>query len=186
MTFEYAHDGPLGGFIIGGDSGSWNPKVWDKLIEDYNIKSVIDVGCGEGHSSKYFADKGIDVLAIDGSKKALDTAVYEPIIIHDYNQAALIPPMEYDLVWCCEFLEHVDEEFMQNYLETFKYARVLAVTHALPNQGGYHHVNEKDDAYWINKIEAIGFKFNKEKTEEYRAMNEATYFPISGMIFEKI
>ena len=176
-------DGHLGGYVEGGDEGTYTPRLWDTLIADYDIKSVVDIGCGEGHASKYFADKGIEVLAIDGSKKVLATAVYQPIIIHDYYQGAYIPDRVYDLSWCCEFLEHIDEEYIPNFMATFKKSKIAAVTHALPGQEGYHHVNERDDAYWIEQFKKYGFEYSKADSLKYRSLNEATYFPISGMIF---
>ncbi len=176
-------DGHLGGFVEGGDEGTYTPRLWDALIADYGIKSAVDVGCGEGHSSKYFSDKGIEVLAIDGSEKVLTTAAYKPIIIHDYSKGEYIPDKVYDLAWCCEFLEHIDEEYIPNFMATLKKARIVALTHALPGQGGYHHVNERDDDYWILQFKKNGFEYDKEASMKYRSLKEATYFPISGMIF---
>lgn len=177
------YDGHMGGYIEGGDNDSYAPRLWDALIADYDIKSVVDVGCGEGYSSKYFADKGIEVLAIDGSKKVLATAVYKPIIIHDYYEGGYIPDRVYDLGWSCEFVEHIDEEYIPNFMATFKKSKIVAITHALPGQGGYHHVNEKDDAYWSEQFKKHSFEYNEEAAMKYRAMNETEYFPISGMIF---
>ena len=177
------HDGHLGGYVEGGDDGTYAPKLWDALIADLDIKSMVDIGCGEGHSSKYFADKRIRVLAIDGSKKVLATAVYRPIIVHDYCESAYIPDRIYDLSWCCECLEHIDEKYIPNFMATFKKSKIAAITHALPGQGGYHHINEKDDVYWIEQFKKYGFKYNEEASIKYRAIDEDTYFSISGMIF---
>lgn len=173
----------MGGYVEGGDDGSYTPRLWDTLIADYDIKSVVDVGCGEGHASKYFLDKGLDVLAIDGSEKVLATAVYKPITIHDYYKGKYIPARVYDLAWCCEFVEHIDEEYIPNFMATLKKSKIAAITHALPGQGGYHHVNEKDDAYWIEQFKRYGFEYDEEASMKYRAIDKATYFPISGMIF---
>lgn len=181
--FKIIDDGHLGGYVEGGDEGTYAPRLWDALIADYDIKSVVDVGCGEGHSSKYFADKGMNVLAIDGSEKVLTTAVYRPIIIHDYYAGAYIPDRVYDLAWCCEFVEHIDEWYIPNFMATLKKAKIVAITHALPGQGGYHHVNEQDDVYWTLQFKKYGFEYNKAASMKYRSLNEALYFPMSGMIF---
>lgn len=181
--FKVIDDGHLGGFVEGGDGGSYTPKLWDALIADYNLKSVVDVGCGEGHSAKYFTKKGMEVLAIDGSQKVLATAVYNPIIIHDYYTGPYTPDRIYDLGWSCEFLEHVDEEYIPNFMATLKKTKVAAVTHAIPDQGGYHHVNEKGDAYWIGQFKKYGFEYDHDASLKYRAMKKGAYFPISGMIF---
>lgn len=176
-------DGHLGGFVEGGDPGSYYPEVWDKLIKDFEIKSVIDVGCGEGHAAKYFHDKGCTVFAIDGSKKVLENAVIDNIIINDYTKGKLESWIkDVDLVWCCEFVEHVEEEFLANILDTFTRAGVVVMTHALPGQGGHHHVNEQEDEYWIRKMREIGFVCDWIKTLEYRELAH-DYFQKSGLVF---
>lgn len=177
-------DEHLGGFVEGGDERCYYPEMWDKLIKDFKAKSIIDVGCGEGHSCKYFEQAGLEVLAIDGSKKVLERNVFEPIVIHDYTKGAYVPDKEYDLVWCCEFVEHVEAEFIPNFFETFKKAKVVVITHALPGQGGYHHVNEQEDDYWIKKMLTIGFIYDVPKTLEYRELAH-DYFQRSGLVFLK-
>lgn len=185
---ELVEDGHLGGFAKGGDKNTFSPKLWDALIKDYKVKSVIDVGCGEGHSAKYFQDKGLEVLAIDGSTKVLESAVFKPIVIHDFTKGIYIMDSyrKYDLVWCCEVLEYIDEKYLENVLDLFRDAKTLAITHALPGQGGYHHTNEKEDSYWIEKICKEGFKFKFEKSMKYRELGDGWYFKQSGMIFEQL
>lgn len=178
-------DGHLGGFVDGGDIRCYYPKVWDAMMEDFNVKSMIDVGCGEGHSSLYFKNKGVDVLAIDGSRLVLEKSVFQPIIIHDYCTGPYIPQKEYDLVWCCEFVEHVEEQYASNFIETFKKAKCVVMTHAFPGQGGYHHVNEREPEYWINLMEHNGFVLMSELLEKYRSLAH-DYFEKSGLVFMRI
>ena len=49
-------DGHLGGYIQGGDPGTWCPHLWSWIVKEFEIRSVLDVGCGEGHSTKFFHD----------------------------------------------------------------------------------------------------------------------------------
>lgn len=181
-------DGHLGGFVQGGDPDAWEPQLWDALIKDFQIKSVLDVGCGEGYSTKYFLDKGCSVLGIDGSEKVLENSPLPKlyIMIFDYTKGAVgFDKAVWDLVWCCEFVEHVEAKFIPNFLESFKAGKIIAMTHALPNQGGHHHVNEQNDDYWIKKIEKIGFKYDDKVTQKYRAIAQGKYFKQSGLIFMK-
>lgn len=178
-------DGHLGGFVLGGDQRTYYPELWDSLITDYKLDSVVDVGCGEGHAAKYFFDKGLNVMAIDGSELVKQSAVFEDIYIHDYTKAPLVLDHDFDLVWCCEFVEHIEEQYLPNFLETFKSGKIIAMTHALPGQGGYHHVNEAVDIYWLNKLAHIGYTCDWEATQKYRAMAH-DYFQISGLIFKRI
>lgn len=178
-------DGHLGGYVLNGDSRTFYPELWDKLIEDFEIKSMIDLGCGEGHAAKYFYDKNVEVLAIDGSEKVKDSAVFEPILIHDYTKGIGIPPKDYDFCWCCEFVEHVEEEYIQNFVATFKRCKYVAMTHALPKQGGYHHVNEQEAKYWIKIMMQAGFELiDLAKIEEYRILSH-DYFRQTGLVFKR-
>lgn len=176
----------LGGYIIGGDPETWYPELWDWVINELEIKSVIDIGCGEGHSTKYFKEKGCNVLGIEGSKIAIkNSPIKESLIRHDYTKGPFHSDNEYDLAWSCEFVEHVEEKYLNNYLETFKVSKYIFMTHALSGQGGYHHVNCKPKEYWIEKISEIGFKFDKELTQKAREKALHGYFEKTGLVFKK-
>lgn len=182
MSDRMVRDNHLGGFVEGGDIRCYYPEMWDKIISDFNIKTLIDIGCGQGHELRYFEDKGLECLGIDGSEKVLDHAVFVPIIIHDYTTGAYIPDKIYDLAWSCEFVEHVEAQFVDNFIQTFLKARVVAMSHATPKQGGYHHVNEQEDKYWIDIMEKAGFFYAVEETQLYRSLAH-DYFKKSGLLF---
>ncbi len=191
----------LGGCIIENDIGTWSPQVWDKLIEWYNPKTFIDVGCGAGHSLKYFLDKNIEGIGVEGYLPAIEASSVKNFIkIHDYVEMEFIPEKNYDLAWCCEFVEHVEEQYMPNFMKTFEYCNIVAMTHAVPGQPGYHHVNCQNADYWINAFDKIGFKFlEKESLElretlpvyKYDEFGNVTYIPNGShvkntlMIFKK-
>ena len=180
-------DGHLGSFIPGGDSRCHYPAMWDQLIKDFGIKSVIDIGSGQGQALQYFQDKGCDVVGIDGSALVLrdnPLEVKNKIIIHDYTQGPYKPLSQFDLGWSCEFVEHVEEKYISNFMTTFLSCKVVALSHALPGQGGYHHVLEREDSFWIKEFEQRGFRLNAEKTKEYRNLAHE-YFQRSGLVFVK-
>ena len=186
-TFTLIKDNHLGGFIKGGDPRTYYPQLWDKIIMDYKVETMFDVGCGEGYAVEYFQNKGIQASGVDGSKKVLKNKVINNLEIHDYTKGSFTINIFYkrryvDLIWCCEFVEHVEEEYINNFLETFKCGKIVILTHALPGQGGYHHVNEQNDIYWIDKMEKTGFEFDAVKTMEYRKLAH-DYFEKTGMVF---
>ncbi len=69
----------------------------------------------------------------------------------------------FDLIWCCEVVEHVEEEFVQNIMDTFKLGKIVALTHAVPGQKGYHHVNCKPKEYWIDLMISDNFKYLEKR-----------------------
>jgi SAM-dependent methyltransferase len=197
-------DGHLGGYIHGGDPGTWSPHLWSWVLEEFQIRSVLDVGCGEGHSTKFFHDQGCEVLGIDGCMQAIqDSVIPAHVIQHDLCEGPFVPDHSFDLVWSCEFLEHVDEEFVPNILATFGHAaKAILVTHAFPEgrrsraqsnrrqERGHHHVNCKPTSYWIRKIESMGFECQVAGTRQARTVTLADYpginhFARSGLLFTR-
>ncbi len=179
----------LGGYwnasTVWGDPGTWGPEIWNKIIKDYSIKSVADIGCGRGFSCKYFSQKGLDVIGIEGGENAIKNTVFHGIIIqNDYTISSALTDQKFDLIWCCEFVEHVEEKFSDNFLKDFKSGKYLAMTYAEPGQDGYHHVNCQKKEYWIKKIESLGFKFKEsyslELQEIAKKFNRSNVFPHSG------
>jgi SAM-dependent methyltransferase len=181
------HDPALGGNIIGGDPQTFHPALWDYLINRFTIKSMLDIGCGEGHCLRYCAELGLKVKGFDGLSANVERAV-APITLHDLRSG----PFHWraDLVHCCEVVEHIEERYAGNVLRTMANGRVIAMTHAVPGQAGYHHVNCQPSDYWIQKVEAMGYLYRPRETEEGKAAITAsgrwTYFLSSGLIFERV
>jgi cyclopropane fatty-acyl-phospholipid synthase-like methyltransferase len=153
----------LGGNILGGDEMTYCPQVWDFLIDNFEPKSLLDVGCGEGYLMKYFLDRLIDVHGIDGlqeNKNNSPVSIRDRIIVHDYTKGACNYRFTPDMVISCEFVEHVDLKYMENYILQFVMCKTLVMTHALPHQDGYHHVACQSDDYWIGIMKAFNMKLS--------------------------
>jgi hypothetical protein len=180
------NDPSLGGNMIGGDPQTFHPALWSFLVERFLVASMLDVGCGEGHCVEYFARLGVLAMGFDGLQRNIDHARI-PIILHDLRLAPFILPV--DLVHCCEVVEHIDEQYLPHLLSTLANGRVIALTHALPGQGGYHHVNCQPASYWIEKIEASGYTLRPRETEEAKrrisSSGHWTYFISTGLLFER-
>ena len=186
-----AVQGHLGGYVPGGDPASWYPDLFLWLINEMEVKSIIDVGCAEGRVLDFFAEHDVSVSGVEGiAQDHLD------IIQHDYTAGPWPVPgqkigrREVDLVWSCEFVEHVEEQFVPNFLETFRLGRMVMMTHALPGQPGYHHVNCRDDEYWVGRMIAIGYDIDNELTAQTRELARANdhpdnYYARSGLVFRR-
>lgn len=179
----------LGGYIVGltdhGDPNTYATEVWDWMY-NYGIRSVIDVGCGEGYSTKYFLDKGIKAVGIEGGKNAYkNSPVKNNIILHDYTTNPLILNDTYDSVWSCEFVEHVEEQYVDNFLATFNCANSIFLTHAVPGQRGYHHVNCQPAAYWITRIENLGFVYDDNISKQLRLLTNKMHVKNTLLYFIK-
>lgn len=147
------------------------------------IKTMVDVGCGPGGMVEHARSKGIDAKGIDGDY-TIPRSV--PVHIHDFTQGTVDLHGTVDLCWCVEFVEHVEEKYMQNFINVFQQARFLLMTHAYPGQGGHHHVNEQPSSYWIEKLTEAGFIYEPEVTSAIRQCStmKQNYIRNYGLFFK--
>ena len=159
-------------------------------IDTWGIKSMIDIGCGRACVVKDAIDMGIDAMGIDGDPGTLHgeynfTRPDVPFLLHDYTEGPAAIDGEYDLCWSVEFLEHVDEKYMDNWMEDVKRCKYVICTHAEPGDGGRHHVNEQYHDYWVEKFDDYGFNFAVDLTQELREASTMTkkFMRQNGLVF---
>jgi SAM-dependent methyltransferase len=164
--------------------------LWTELIDSYNIKTVLDVGCGRGFASRFFKSMDCEILGIDGSEKVKDVSLIpENFVLNDYEKgSAILDDRKFDLGWSCEFVEHVYEQYIPNFMSDFKKCKFLAMTFAYKGQGGWHHVNENTQEYWVDVLEKNGFEFREEETRVLREkakliQNTLSHFGERGLFF---
>lgn len=185
-------EGHLGGFYTTVDKPSHCPKMFKYLVEELNVKSVLDIGCGMGYQMQEFMKYCDEVVGVDGSAYATENSpVKENIFRHDYTIGELETEDRYDLCWCCEFVEHVEHQYVDNFLSTFAFCNYVAMTHAVPGQGGHHHVNCQPKEYWIENMKRYGFEYDDDFTEKLKeiAKTEGDYSPhfvATGLFFKKV
>jgi len=170
-------DGHLGGCSIKNDYGTYYPIMWKHMVTHLGIKSVLDVGCGFGYSLDYFTDDlKLDGLGIEGSSKIIKASPLKHIIVaHDYEEGAPTIDREFDLCWSCEFVEHVQEKYLDNIFDSFKKARYLCMTFAGTRQSGHHHVNCQNGEYWAAKCYDNGFVMDIDFTQVLRQKAHEDY-----------
>lgn len=166
----------------------------DWAIDEFNVKSMLDVGCGPGGMVEAAVRSGLEAHGIDGDAKIAATKWFNKDLftLHDFQDGPAPVAKKYDLCWSVEFVEHVYEKYIPNYVQAFQQCRVLFMTHATPGQGGYHHVNEKPEEYWLDQIGKYGFSFSREYTNKLREVTTmnlsksvrwAPYVKLTGLVF---
>lgn len=74
---------------------------------------ILDLGCGSGRDSKYFHDKGYEVVAADPSAEMCKrTRELVPIEVFEMRAEDLNFEDEFDAVWACASLLHVNRSNM--------------------------------------------------------------------------
>jgi len=162
------HAGHMGGNIAGGDPNGLEYDVARWLVRKYDIKTVMDVGCGEGNMVRFFNQYGCNAIGLDGLKRNTDK-VEGPAITHDLT----LGPCRVsgiDMAWCIEVVEHVRDIYVDNVLETLTNGRIVVLSFAVKKQRGYHHVNLQSKEYWIEKMRGKGYKYLRRETVKMQGL----------------
>lgn len=132
------------------------------LINKFQPKSVVDVGCGIGTFLKVFSEKGVKkILGIDGewvvanqlqikNEEFLRADLEKPLTIND----------KFDMVLCLEVVEHLKETSSDIIVESLtSLGNIIVFSSAIVNQGGQNHINEQDYYYWQEKFSKKGYYY---------------------------
>lgn len=159
----------LGGNIESGDSWTYCPGVWGYVLDRFGISTVLDLGCGRGHSSAWFQSRARTVIAVDGLRANVSECLH-PAILQDLTLAAVYAPV--DLVHCHEVVEHIEERYLANVLASLLNGRIILMTNGVPGQAGHHHVNLQPTEYWIQHLVSLGCEYLAEDTRRIRRLAE--------------
>ena len=176
----------LGGNLHTIDTCGYSESVWKYIIEKYNIKSCLDVGSGKSYAGKYISSLVVEVTNIEGLEVNIQNAVM-PTEQHDLTEGPYIKPV--DLVNCIEVVEHIEEKFIHNLMSTLCNGKYVLITHALPGQEGWHHVNCQHREYWIEKFITCGYTLLEDEVSIIKNLAEkeqAYHINRSALFFKKL
>jgi SAM-dependent methyltransferase len=168
---------------LGGHFGNTNmdEATLDYLIARFGVRSMLDVGCGPGGMVDAAERRDLAVWGIDGDS----TLSRDGIVLWDYTIERLWWSQPMDLIWCTEFVEHVEAQYQDNYLATFDAGRVLFLTAAPPGFPGWHHVNCQPQEYWIDLLATRGWTLDTEATAWVRQNGGHIFSQRQGLVFTK-
>jgi SAM-dependent methyltransferase len=178
----------VGGNLAGGDAGTMHDgDLWPWVMDVLNPSSVLDIGCAEGQCLKFFKKAGCRCAGLDGLQENVDICNKDglDVVLHDIcDDVAPILGPPFDLVWCCDVAEHIEEAHVEKLIRLFKLGRMLMLTHGDEGHArvGWHHVNNKPEQYWVDLLKANGFVFDQALTDESRKHAHG-YYSILGKIF---
>ena len=159
------------------------------LLDTFSPKSFLDIGCGPGGMVQEASNQGLHARGIDGDPSVAQSFT----TLHDFAESPIdMDSQQFDIGWSVEFIEHVYEKYIDNYMPAFQACKLLVVTYAPPGTPGHHHVNLQREDYWILKFAEYGFKFDDAHTLSLRnasTMNlnkkseEKRFVQKRGMVF---
>ena len=135
-----------------------------------NHRSFLDIGCGPGGMVQLAEQHKLKALGIDGDHTVTR---HNPtsFLIHDFTTGPAPVTGLYDIGWCVEFVEHVYEQYIPNYIQAFQKCRNIVMTYAPAGTPGHHHVNCRDRHYWKKIMRKYGFNFHSDLTRELRIVS---------------
>lgn len=146
-----------------------------------NLHDVIDVGCGRAYVIERLQELGYEVYGVDGSTNSgWPASIHESRrVIADLTDPDFYVREERDLVICTEVAEHLPSQYAQRLVDIVSGTAACWIyfTAATPGQGGYEHVNEQPQSYWLEKFARRGWVVDAAKTEkmlqqcQYRLVN---------------
>lgn len=148
------------------------PIVCDAIEAVFKPATIVDVGCATGDFVKGFQDRGLMALGIEGSKNCAPflEAPQSTVLIMDLRrQFTKLDLGPFDVALCLEVAEHIEEEFVEEFLDNLcALSKTIVMSYAPPGAGGHHHVNCQHAPYWLMKMAQRGFKNCPEVVEEIR------------------
>jgi hypothetical protein len=134
------------------------------IIEQYNPKSVIEIGAGMGTLGECLSQVRIDYYGIEPNKYHRAFAKKRGQLLHGLKNY----PKQCDLIVTIEVFEHLTDEQINEYLESIdaKYLLLSSTPYTTTDEfdAWWGHINIKSTDEWINFMAEYGFNLEKRLT----------------------
>lgn len=158
------------------------------ILNRFCTGSVLDIGCANGDVVKYLRNSGVEAYGIDGDEQAVDyyadADIKQFLYRHDYTKGKSSFYKQVDTVISTDFVEHVDEKYIDNYMKDFMLGKKIILHTPPKGTPGYHHVNTKDKDYWTLLFAQYGAKYDAHMTKQVRELSDY-YNPVHMAYFDK-
>jgi hypothetical protein len=158
-----------------------------KLCGEFDIrrvKTIIDIGCGDGSYVKEFRRKGFTCDGFDGCPL---TEKIPYCGIKDLSkELVFITAFKYDLAICLEVGEHIPQKYEQFFIDNICITSDnIILSWAIEGQGGLGHVNCRNNDYIIAEMKKRNFDYDAIATNFLRKNSTLPWFKNTLMAFYK-
>jgi SAM-dependent methyltransferase len=165
----------------------------ESIVSEFHPTLVVDVGCGTGELLYALKRLGVDGVGFEGSAAAIEMARAKGIEVAHLDLEQPIDKLEVrpaNLAISTEVAEHLPQRFAKTFVEYLcRCANTVVMTAATPGQGGFDHVNEQHNEYWIAKFRDRNFAYDSEQTarlrRQWKEAKVAVCYHANLMIFHK-
>ena len=147
-----------------------------KIINYFNPKYVLDVGCATGQWLDEYRKYNIKTKGIEGSSNAWEIMSEETKkVVKQWDLRDVVEEDEedynIDFVQSFEVAEHIESVYADIFIHHLikDDPDVILLTAALPDQAGHHHVNCQEREYWMKKMKDNGYLFDQDLLNEIKS-----------------
>lgn len=159
----------------GGGSTQTNTVVYrkylQKFLKDHNIKTVVDIGCGDWEFSKLLKWDGINYIGYDVVKSVIEKAdsQHGSNHIHFVHANFLNEDLpEADLLICKDVLQHLNQDEIVRFLPQLKKYKHCLITNDYKPESFKNKGSHKRDAF-IN-LKKPPFNIKGENVLKYKCI----------------
>ncbi len=160
------------------------------VISDFKPLSVVDVGCGTGALLESLRTRGVQVKGLEYAQSALELCWARQLDVMKFDVASdELPELgEADLVISMEVGNQLPESSADRYIDVLcKIAPLVVFSSEIPGGGDKLPRNERPHRYWIEKFNQRGYRFDEERSAQWRKdwkeKGTAPWFSRNVMIF---
>ena len=137
------------------------------IVECFQVKTVIDVGCGTGALLEAFRNLNCQVLGLEYSEAGLAYCTRRELPVRKFNIGKdNIDAGQHDVALSFEVAEHLSPWTANRFVDLLcNLSRLVVISAAAPGQGGTDHVNEQPASYWINKFKKRGYVLDQKSAD---------------------
>ncbi|MBU0757309.1 MAG: methyltransferase domain-containing protein [Nanoarchaeota archaeon] len=135
----------------------------DIFIENIKGNKILDIGCASGRDSRFFSEKGYDVIGIDMSKELLSIAkefAPKAKFIHMDMRHPEFEPGSFDGIWCQASFLHIPKKEAKKTLSEF------------------YKILMKNGLIYIGIKEGTGERFVENKKEHKGLKKYISYYSV--------
>jgi hypothetical protein len=134
----------------------------DALVAELSPRRAADLGCGCGVYAHALRERGVEILALDGVTPAPEHSFPVPVVVRDLTEPVENEWGPFDLALCLEVAEHIPEELSGVFLDNLaRFSDTIVLSAAPPHQKGHHHVNARPKRYWVRRLAALGYAYDR-------------------------
>jgi 2-polyprenyl-3-methyl-5-hydroxy-6-metoxy-1,4-benzoquinol methylase len=161
------------------------------IVECFEPKTIIDVGCGTGALLEAFRNLNCRVFGLEYSDAGLAYCRRRNLAVRKFNIGKdRIDAELYDVAVSFEVAEHLSPWLANRFVDLLcNLSPLVIMSAATPGQGGKDHVNEQPQSYWVEKFRRNGYVFDESISDQFssdwKSAGAASWYYNNVMVFAR-